>query len=137
MTTIHGQPSYVIRTPEVELAVTELGGHMAPVTFYRGAAKPVQPYHISPWQDERPKSVPVPVLAGVARAARERRGPVGSAIYLGPHRRSNGGCLRAGHSLGFTRRRGERPYYVPVHRYLHSILAVGDCGSFSHPRLDL
>lgn len=63
LATIHGQPSYVIRTPQVELAVTRLGGHMAPVTFYRNDARPVQPYHITPWQDERPKSVPVPVLA--------------------------------------------------------------------------
>lgn len=62
-TTIHGQPSFVIRTPQVELAVTELGGHMAPVTFYRNDSRPVQPYHITPWQDEKPKSVPVPVLA--------------------------------------------------------------------------
>ena len=60
---IHKQPSYVIRTPEVELAVTRLGGHMAPVTFYRNDSKPVQPYHITPWQDEKPKHVPVPVLA--------------------------------------------------------------------------
>lgn len=59
---IHKQRSYVIRTPQVELAVTRLGGHMAPVTFYRNDSKPIQPYHISPWQDEKPKSVPVPVL---------------------------------------------------------------------------
>lgn len=60
---IHKQKSYVIRTPEVELAVTQLGGHMAPVTFFRNESKPVQPYHITPWQDEKPKKVPVPVLA--------------------------------------------------------------------------
>ncbi|MFO1483279.1 MAG: hypothetical protein U1F71_07900 [Verrucomicrobiaceae bacterium] len=60
--TIHSQPSWVIRTPQIELAVTQTGAHMAPVTFYRDSAKPVRPYHISPWQDEGLKH-DVPVLA--------------------------------------------------------------------------
>jgi hypothetical protein len=60
--TIASQPSWVIRGSDVELAVTRLGGHMAPVTFYRNARKPVRPYYISPWQDEGLK-VPDPVLA--------------------------------------------------------------------------
>jgi hypothetical protein len=59
---IHSQPSWVIRNDEVELAVTRLGGHMAPVTFHRQSRQPVQPYYISPWQDERVQ-VPAPVLA--------------------------------------------------------------------------
>ena len=51
--TIARQPSWVLRNRDVELAVTQLGGHMAPVTFCRrDAAGPVQPYYISPWQDE-------------------------------------------------------------------------------------
>lgn len=58
---IHSQPSWLIRNDEVELAVTQLGGHMAPVTFYRASRRPVQPYYISPWQDERVR-VPAPVL---------------------------------------------------------------------------
>jgi len=61
MKTIHSQPSWVIENHEVELAVTRHGGHMAPVTFYRGSDHPVQPYHISPWQDEKLK-LEVPVL---------------------------------------------------------------------------
>ncbi len=56
-----GQPSWVIRADQVELAITELGGHMAPVTFYRNESSPVQPYHISPWQTEN-HQYPVPVL---------------------------------------------------------------------------
>jgi hypothetical protein len=60
--TVHSQPSYVIATKQVELAVTKLGGHMAPVTFFRDSAQPVQPYHISPWQDEKPTKMPAPVL---------------------------------------------------------------------------
>ncbi|MFW6061982.1 MAG: hypothetical protein ACOC93_04160 [Planctomycetota bacterium] len=57
--TIAAQPSWVIESDQVHLAVTQLGGHMAPVTFYR-AETPVQPYYISPWQDEnRPADPPV------------------------------------------------------------------------------
>ena len=62
--TIHSQPSWVIRTPQVELAITATGGMMAPVTFYRDTSKPVQPYHISPWQDEGLK-LDVPVLVAL------------------------------------------------------------------------
>jgi hypothetical protein len=50
--TIASQPSWVIRNDQVELAITQLGGHMAPVTFCRDAARPFQPYYISPWQNE-------------------------------------------------------------------------------------
>ena len=49
-------------TPQVELSITQLGGHMSPVTFYRDTDQPVQPYYISPWQDEPPVPMPVPVL---------------------------------------------------------------------------
>ncbi|MBL9166793.1 MAG: hypothetical protein JNN07_03560 [Verrucomicrobiales bacterium] len=62
MKTIHSQPSFVLSTPQVELAVTRLGGHLAPVRFYRNTPAPVQPYHISPWQDEKPSPMPAPVL---------------------------------------------------------------------------
>ncbi len=60
--TIHSQPSFVMSTEQVEVAVTKLGGHMAPVTFFRDSAQPVRPYHISPWQDEKPSKMPAPVL---------------------------------------------------------------------------
>lgn len=60
--TIHQQPSFVMATKQVELAVTEIGGHMSPVTFFRDSDKPVQPYYISPWQDEKPTAMPAPVL---------------------------------------------------------------------------
>ena len=60
--TIKGQPSLVMATPQVELAVTQLGGHMAPVTFYRDTAKPIEPYYVSPWQSEPAVAMPAPVL---------------------------------------------------------------------------
>ncbi len=59
--TIAGQPSWIIAVDNVELAVTRLGGHMAPVTFYRDSKNTVQPYHISPWQNEKLK-IGEPVL---------------------------------------------------------------------------
>ncbi len=60
--TIHSQPSAILSTKEVEVAVTKLGGNMAPVTFFRESAKPVEPYHISPWQDKKSVKMPAPVL---------------------------------------------------------------------------
>ena len=60
--TFHSQPSFVVATKEVEVAVTKLGAHMAPVTFFRDSAKPVQPYYVSPWQGEKPSTMPAPVL---------------------------------------------------------------------------
>ena len=47
--TIAHQPSWVVRSSDVELAVTQLGGHMAPVSFYHQSSAPVQPYYINPW----------------------------------------------------------------------------------------
>ncbi len=57
-----GQSCWVIKSDQVELAITKLGGHMAPVTFYRSTGSPVAPYYISPWQGEQ-HDYPVPVLA--------------------------------------------------------------------------
>jgi hypothetical protein len=56
---VFSQPSWIIQNDEVELAVTELGGHMAPVLFYKNA-NPVDPYYVSPWHNERiPIDTPV------------------------------------------------------------------------------
>jgi len=49
-TTIKGEPSWVVATAQVELALTVRGGHMAPVQFFRDSDRPVQPYWFSPWQ---------------------------------------------------------------------------------------
>lgn len=59
---IHNQPSYVISNIQVSVAVTEIGGHMAPVTFYSTDNTPIQPYHITPWQVEPATEMPAPVL---------------------------------------------------------------------------
>lgn len=57
----NSQTCWVIRTGDVELSLTQLGGHMAPVTFYREEVKPVQPYHITPWQGEG-LELPAPIM---------------------------------------------------------------------------
>jgi len=48
MNTIHGAPSYTLKTTEVELAVTQTAGHLAPVTFHLPGLK-ASPYSLSPW----------------------------------------------------------------------------------------
>jgi len=60
-TAIKGEPSWVAATGQVEIAVTERGGHMAPVSFFRDSGHPVQPYYLSPWQGAG-TSTGVPVL---------------------------------------------------------------------------
>jgi hypothetical protein len=59
--TVASQPSWIVRSKQVELAVTQLGGHLAPVTFCRDSKRPFQPYYVSPWQGEKPK-LDTPVL---------------------------------------------------------------------------
>ena len=48
---IAGQPSWSIRSSTVEAAVTQTGGHVAPVVFDRKARR-LQPYSIAPWAAE-------------------------------------------------------------------------------------
>lgn len=58
---ISSQPCWVLGNDVVEMAVTQLGAQMAPVTFCRNENQPVKPYYLSPWQDEGLKLEP-PVL---------------------------------------------------------------------------
>jgi len=48
METIHGAPSFILRSNEVELAITETAGHLAPVAFHLGS-NTVSPYALAPW----------------------------------------------------------------------------------------
>jgi hypothetical protein len=52
MKKILGQKSFVIRNRNVDAAVTELGGHLGPVTFSLGKKK-VQPFSVAPWWNEK------------------------------------------------------------------------------------
>jgi len=63
--TVDSQPSWILESPQVRVAVTKRGAHMAPVTFLRDSGKPVQPYHVSPWQNEKIADFPAPVLASL------------------------------------------------------------------------
>lgn len=58
----HAQPSFPLANDQVQLTVTEIGGHMAPVKFFADSKSPVEPYYISPWQDEPKTEMPAPVL---------------------------------------------------------------------------
>lgn len=61
MHTESSQPCWVMDNGTVRLAITQKGAHMAPVTFYLGSEKPIEPYYVSPWQNEGLKLDP-PVL---------------------------------------------------------------------------
>jgi len=57
MKLIHGEDSHTLDTPELSLAVTARGGHLAPVTFHLGG-RDVSPYALAPWlpseQEDQP-----------------------------------------------------------------------------------
>lgn len=59
----NGLKCWVIKSDSIELSITQQGGHMAPVTFYRNSRTPVSPYYISPWQEEGHREFPAQVLA--------------------------------------------------------------------------
>lgn len=49
---IQGQDSFLLRSSTIDLAITSLGGMLAPVTFFPGGDQPIEPYHIAPWAEE-------------------------------------------------------------------------------------
>jgi hypothetical protein len=50
-TTIFGQPSWKIASNTVEVFVTQVGGHVGPVTFHIGDRR-VAPFSVAPWAEE-------------------------------------------------------------------------------------
>lgn len=50
-TVVRGQPSWRLVSNDVEAWVTEMGGHVGPVTFDRRGKK-LQPYSVAPWAEE-------------------------------------------------------------------------------------
>lgn len=52
MEIIHGSASFFVSTPEVDFAVTEQGGHLAPVDFYFEDYA-VSPYALAPWEPQQ------------------------------------------------------------------------------------
>jgi hypothetical protein len=67
--TIAGRSAYELQSRNITIAVTEEGAHMAPVSFFTDTANPVQPYYISPWQEEDPR-----LLEGQPPVLRSLRG---------------------------------------------------------------
>lgn len=64
MNPVHGEPSFHLTTPEVDLDVTARGGHLAPVVFHL-PGRDVSPYALAPWE---PGEFPdVPPLLSVLR----------------------------------------------------------------------
>ena len=59
----NSQSGWRIRSDKVELFITENGGHMAPVTFDVDTDRAIQPYYISPWQNEDLTEFADPILA--------------------------------------------------------------------------
>ena len=49
MQTVHGENSYQLTTPELDLGVTARAGHMAPVVFHL-PGRDVSPYALPPWE---------------------------------------------------------------------------------------
>lgn len=62
--TVCGRQSWRLAADRVELFVTEIGGHMAPVNFKLGA-RTVQPFLIAPWVEEVVASDTEEVLKGL------------------------------------------------------------------------
>src|SRR6185295_4729405 len=59
--TVFNEPSWVLQTKQVSAAITQAGGHIAPVYFNRDR-RAIQPYHIAPWWNEKtPVDLP-PIL---------------------------------------------------------------------------
>src|ERR1035441_7468519 len=58
---IHGQPSWRLASTQVEAFVTELGGHLGPITFDRKSRK-LQPYSVAPWAEEQTDPALPPIL---------------------------------------------------------------------------
>jgi hypothetical protein len=62
---IYGQPSWRLASSSVEAFVTELGGHLGPITFDRKNRK-LQPYSVAPWAEEQTD----PSLPAIIKALR-------------------------------------------------------------------
>jgi hypothetical protein len=81
METIHGEPSFHLGTPEMDLFVTARGGQMAPVVFHL-PGRDVSPYSLAPWEPaEFPEMIPLlSVLRGDFLCF-----PFGAQAYGPPH----------------------------------------------------
>lgn len=63
--TIRNEPSFVFGTSSTRVAVTRLGGMMAPVTFFADSSAPIEPYYVAPWADAGAPPDTIPLLAAL------------------------------------------------------------------------
>ena len=82
METIHGSPSFTLRSPEVTLAVTQNGGHLGPLTYHLPGLD-ASPLALAPWR-------PSEVDPSLPRLLTELRGdffclPFGGQAVGPPH----------------------------------------------------
>lgn len=63
--TVSGQPSWPIRSNRVQAYLTQLGGHLGPITFRLGR-KTIAPFSVTPWAEEKVGSE-VPAMLRVLR----------------------------------------------------------------------
>ena len=59
--TVHGQPSWTIRSNRTRAYLTQLGGHLGPVEFRLGA-KTIAPFSVAPWAEEPGTKKLIPLL---------------------------------------------------------------------------
>ncbi|MBI9107889.1 MAG: hypothetical protein JEZ04_14165 [Spirochaetales bacterium] len=64
---IKGQRSWTFGNGCVHVSVTEAGGHMAPVTFFKDSDNPVEPFYINPWAEEHSELSGLPAVLGPLR----------------------------------------------------------------------
>jgi hypothetical protein len=58
---IHGQPSWRFGSDKVDAAITQQGGHLAPIKF-RLPHDTVEPYSVAPWAEEKESAKLAPLL---------------------------------------------------------------------------
>jgi len=58
---VQGQASWRLANDQVEAFVTELGGHLGPVTFLRRGRK-IQPFSVAPWAEEKTDPLLPPII---------------------------------------------------------------------------
>ncbi|MEZ4701357.1 MAG: hypothetical protein R2834_13555 [Rhodothermales bacterium] len=63
---VFGQPSWRLATPEVELALTQQGGHLGPARFQFGD-RAISPFHVAPWWDEPATREALPPMLATLR----------------------------------------------------------------------
>mgnify|MGYP000302154476 CR=1 FL=1 len=62
---VHGQPSWSLKSAQVDVHLTKLGGHLGPVVFHLGD-KQVAPFSVAPWAEE-PLAPDTPALLRALR----------------------------------------------------------------------